>query len=384
MGIEETALELTGLIYDAVLAPDMWQLFLVRLTQVLGTRSAMLREVDYATGSTGLYETVGIDPAYVKAYREHFVHLDIYAPALLSVPVGTIFTGDEVVPWEQHRSSAFYNDYMQGFGVHYVMGGALVRDGHKQLTFGVQREVGQGRFDDSDKKLLHLISPHIVRAIQIHSKMSEVTSLKNWALSALNRLRVGVILLNGQGHVVFLNSAAEQLAVKTDGFIIGRNGLTLSSASDTACLRGLISDATKLATGRGNAAGGYLRVHAVENERAAIQFQVIPLPQDISEQPLHGSCVAVFVSFASGPQPSKSRIASMHGLTSAEARLALLLAEGLSLKEASEALSVSVLTLRSQLKSVFVKTGVKRQTELVTLLLTDMLTNQLINEDSAF
>jgi DNA-binding CsgD family transcriptional regulator len=74
----------------------------------------------------------------------------------------------------------------------------------------------------------------------------------------------------------------------------------------------------------------------------------------------------------------------MHGLTSAEARLALLLAEGLSLKEASEALSVSVLTLRSQLKSVFVKTGVKRQTELVTLLLTDMLTNQLINEDSAF
>jgi DNA-binding CsgD family transcriptional regulator len=294
--------------------------------------------------------------------------------------VGAIFTGEEVVPWEQQRNSAFYNDYMQGFGVRHVMGGPLVRDGHKQLTFGVQREEGRGRFDDSDKKLLHLISPHIVRAIQIHSKMSEVTTQKNWALSALNRLRVGVILLNSQGQPIFFNCAAEQFAVKTDGFVIGRNGLNLSEATDSARLRRLISDASNLATGQGTAAGGFLRVHAVDNKCAAIQFQVIPLPQDISEQPLHGCCVAVFVSAARGSQPSLSRIATMHGLTCAEARLASMLAEGNSLEEASVALSVSIQTVRSHLKSVFSKTGVKRQAELVALLLSDMLSDQLINE----
>jgi DNA-binding CsgD family transcriptional regulator len=66
----------------------------------------------------------------------------------------------------------------------------------------------------------------------------------------------------------------------------------------------------------------------------------------------------------------------MHGITRAEARLASMLADGISLEEVAEALLVSIQTVRSQLKSVFAKTGVTRQAELVALLLTDMLTDQ--------
>ena len=65
----------------------------------------------------------------------------------------------------------------------------------------------------------------------------------------------------------------------------------------------------------------------------------------------------------------------MHGLTRAEARLAATLAKGISLEEAAAALSISVHTVRSQLKAVFAKTGVTRQAELVALLLADMLTD---------
>ena len=66
----------------------------------------------------------------------------------------------------------------------------------------------------------------------------------------------------------------------------------------------------------------------------------------------------------------------MHGITRAEARLASMLADGMSMEEAAEALLVSIQTVRSQLKSVFAKTGVTRQAELVALLLSDMLTDQ--------
>lgn len=53
------------------------------------------------------------------------------------------------------------------------------------------------------------------------------------------------------------------------------------------------------------------------------------------------------------------------GLTPAEARLAARLRFGLSLKEASEELGISVNTARNQLKSVFEKLGVNRQADLV-------------------
>lgn len=59
----------------------------------------------------------------------------------------------------------------------------------------------------------------------------------------------------------------------------------------------------------------------------------------------------------------------MHGFTRAEARLASMLAEGITLEGAAEALSISIHTVRCQLKSVFAKTGVTRQAELVALLL---------------
>ena len=154
----------------------------------------------------------------------------------------------------------------------------------------------------------------------------------------------------------------------------------MSSATETARLRGLIDDAAGSATGQSSAPGGCLRVRAAGSGEATLRFQVIPLPRGLSErtweQFLPGSCVAVFVSASGGPRLSWTRVAAMHGITRAEARLASMLADGISLEEVAEALLVSIQTVRSQLKSVFAKTGVTRQAELVALLLTDMLTDQ--------
>ena len=55
--------------------------------------------------------------------------------------------------------------------------------------------------------------------------------------------------------------------------------------------------------------------------------------------------------------------------TLAEAKLALVLADGISLDEAAEAMAIRKNTARAHLRAVFSKTGVKRQTTLVRLLL---------------
>jgi DNA-binding CsgD family transcriptional regulator len=52
-------------------------------------------------------------------------------------------------------------------------------------------------------------------------------------------------------------------------------------------------------------------------------------------------------------------------VTPAEARLGVGLADGLSMAEIAERHDVKVQTLRSQLKSLFWKVGVRRQAELV-------------------
>ena len=60
---------------------------------------------------------------------------------------------------------------------------------------------------------------------------------------------------------------------------------------------------------------------------------------------------------------------SLFALTPAEARLAEQFANGISLTEVADNLRITVATARTQLKSVFRKTGTSRQAELVRLLL---------------
>jgi DNA-binding CsgD family transcriptional regulator len=55
-------------------------------------------------------------------------------------------------------------------------------------------------------------------------------------------------------------------------------------------------------------------------------------------------------------------------LTPAEARLAVIIAQGAKAEYAAEVLGISLATARNQLKSVFSKTGTHRQSELVALL----------------
>jgi DNA-binding CsgD family transcriptional regulator len=68
------------------------------------------------------------------------------------------------------------------------------------------------------------------------------------------------------------------------------------------------------------------------------------------------------------PIPSVRLVAALFGLTRAEARVAEGITQGKSVNRLAAELGLSAATVRSYLKSVFGKTGVHRQAELVSLL----------------
>jgi DNA-binding CsgD family transcriptional regulator len=64
------------------------------------------------------------------------------------------------------------------------------------------------------------------------------------------------------------------------------------------------------------------------------------------------------------------RLERMYQMTPAEAQLTEALVNGKSLQEHAEARSVSMNTVRTQLKSAAAKTGARRQADLVRIVLT--------------
>ena len=76
------------------------------------------------------------------------------------------------------------------------------------------------------------------------------------------------------------------------------------------------------------------------------------------------------VAFPLQPQrPTDALLRMLYGLTPAECRVALLLSDGRTPRRIAELVGVTGNTLRSQIKSIYSKTGVGRQAELVRLLL---------------
>ena len=70
------------------------------------------------------------------------------------------------------------------------------------------------------------------------------------------------------------------------------------------------------------------------------------------------------------PAPAADKVASEWHITPAEARVVCLLAGGGSVSQIAAMLHVSAHTVRSQLKSVYAKTGMTSQLEVVRRMLT--------------
>jgi DNA-binding CsgD family transcriptional regulator len=69
------------------------------------------------------------------------------------------------------------------------------------------------------------------------------------------------------------------------------------------------------------------------------------------------------------PDSNEQHLRELYALTVVEARLAAWLSQGKSVEEAAAAMGVTVNTARAYLKRIYNKTGVRRQSELVRLLL---------------
>ncbi len=190
--------------------------------------------------------------------------------------------------------------------------------------------------------------------------------------AALDLLPVGVIVVDFQLRVVFMNRHGGEMVARADGITIAANGeCRASTVAETAELHRLIADA--------------MRDDAEESEEGAMS-----LPSRSTGRPLAVTVSPLAPGVLSGdfrdrgamillndperhPLPSAAVIGRLFELTEGEARLARSLAEGKRLEEAAGDAGITISSARTYLKRIFSKTGTGRQAELVRLILTSVI-----------
>lgn len=371
--IEKKALDLVELIYAAALDKQQWPRLIEAISKALDGQGGMLRLSDHSNQQASYFAAVGYEPGFIQAYRDYFITIDPYQDVFENTPVGALIQVTQFPNYRSIIADEFHNDFIRPQDKEYPAGATLLRDGDVTIQLGFQRSKRVGDFAEEDLRLLQLLLPHLTQAVQVHRLLGESAALADMAFASLDQAPVGVFLLDAHGEVVHINLAGERL-LATGEIAVRQKRLVLKEPISTARLRQLIASVAQPTLGKNMACGGELNLSSAEG-RAKLELRVIPLiRQDATaDHAMQMGCSAVFVSRPGALRLPCQKVASSYGLSPAEAKLAVMIAEGCSLEEAADRLSVSINTVRSQLKSVFAKTGTRRQSELVAMLLRGVL-----------
>ena len=211
--------------------------------------------------------------------------------------------------------------------------------------------------------------PHHRRALHIHNLIDRSESLGTLYSQAIGRLSVGTLVLDETGKVLEQNLIARELLATNDGLKLVGGRLEASYPSDNRELQQLIRSAFARHSGDPLTVASAMSVSRPSGQ-VNLGVVVEPVPSQEWAEGKGQPAVLVYIRDAAGKsQASTAAAKQLFNLTPAETALAMELANGLSLEEAAEALNIRRNTARAHLRSIFSKTGVRRQTELVRIIL---------------
>ncbi|MDB5731689.1 MAG: LuxR family transcriptional regulator [Variovorax sp.] len=353
-----------GAIYDAALDEAGWVACLESVRKILGGNYASLIVRTETIDDIGLIVSAGNDQPNLDPGNPYIA----MSPFTGMKPDQLVTIGD-VLSEKEWRASVYYRDYCAPQGVFHVLAADIATRNGGVYGFRVTRPETAPDFSKADRDFCSLLIPHIKRALNLHLSIHQDRKVSTLYSHAMAQLMVGVVVLDQNGQVIECNPAAAAILETKDGLSVVGKQLEASYADDNRKLQALVRDALV------HSHAARLSVNeAMSLSRPSGRLSWGLIVQSIaSDQWTEGKqrpSVAVFVRDTEGRVDPPVRLAQqLFHLTPAETALAIRLANGLSLEEAAEILNIKRNTARAHLRSIFSKTGVRRQTELVRIFL---------------
>jgi DNA-binding CsgD family transcriptional regulator/PAS domain-containing protein len=350
---------LIELLFDAPSSPAGWQRFLAAVCEEMSGETVALLIGDL--GEAGPFWTVahGLDTGGLAV--ERFPILGGH-PGEAQMPTGGVVPlpfGDRLARSDLYHRLLAPAGIPPGPGLLVILGRTPAAISAALLVLG--RAPGW-QPSARDREIVELLSPYVLRAIRtgmrLHASRAEVEGL----LQLLDALALGVLLLDDRSRVTFANRSAAELLDTTPGPLRLEATPSLADREQrTQALRRRFR--TEAITSTSGAALG-------DDDVSPLQVITAPLEWEEGDTELAARFAQVmFLGDPGSSRDSAGALRALYGLTPAEARLAQLLADGLSITEAAEQMSIRLSTARGVLKGVFAKTGTRRQASLVGLVL---------------
>ncbi|MCL6263255.1 helix-turn-helix transcriptional regulator [Craterilacuibacter sp. RT1T] len=285
-----------------------------------------------------------------------------------------VYTVSDLMREDEWRQSSFYRHFCEDYGVFHVMAADIRTLDNGEFKIRVTRPEGGAPFGVADKTALARLLPHLKRALNIQTRSRASESVGLLYTEAVSRMMVATMILDEKGQLLQSNQIASDLLAEGDGLKLYQGKLVASYSTESRELQNLINQSLARQQKPQTADSMPAMVEAMSLSRPSGRVNLGVVVKAVPSNEWVGGrqrpAVMVYVRDADKKTEVPLKVTQqLFGLTPAESLLAVHLANGLSLEEAAEELGIRHNTARAHLRSIFSKTGVRRQTELVRIML---------------
>lgn len=296
----------------------------------------------------------------VEAYFEGgWFDVDFRARTEQNHPLNTLYLDHQAVSAEERLKSAVYNElYRPRRMAHYA--GIRFNFNDEEWFCSASRGEERGPFSEAEGKQFLRVARTAMHAASLAGRLQQ--SRASGIIEGLASSGTAAVILNHDGRVSSATPAAERLFDADFGV---RNGVLWSgNPKDGAQLAGLALAARRrdseflhtrvLVWGRARQRPVLIRASRV----AGVGLDAMP----------GGRVLLVLSDLASRDAVAPGELGELFGLTQAEAEIASLIADGFEIADIASRRKVVADTVRVQMKSIFRKLDINRQSDLVRML----------------
>jgi DNA-binding CsgD family transcriptional regulator len=260
---------------------------------------------------------------------------------------------------EEMKRHPYYQEFLRPHELQYFAGVKMAA-GDDLWCVSIQRSDRQGPFSPNEMRKLAALSQKLASAAALARAIGVIAA--NAAVEAIELSTSAVALLNRSGEILRLNRAAESL-LDSQLRVLKRRLVSQDQNATIALDRALHA----LLWAKTHAA---LMSPIALPRRGMRPILAYPVKLSTVSASIFADCQAilVLVDLERRPRPPQEALHTSFSLSPAEARIAVRISAGEPLSSIADELGISKQTARQQLASVFQKTNVNRQAELVSLL----------------
>ena len=209
-------LELVGLIYDAVLKPDLWNAVLEKTAGFVGGVGASIFRQDVIRKTGNAYFTWGMDLGYEELYFKKYIHVNPLLPAMLTVDVGRVSSNSEQLVTAEFFETRFYKEWAKPQGLIDNVFCILERSATSAAGCVVFRNEQDGMADAKAFEQLGTIVPHLRRAVLIGNVIEQKSTEARGFSDLLDGIKAGVFAVDASGNILYSNKAANGMTLNGD------------------------------------------------------------------------------------------------------------------------------------------------------------------------